>query len=694
MHPSIAIKYWEQPLIRYTQMNSAAAALRRRLSLSRSLLHRLLSPSSFSSSSAAAESVPRSVPHPTKTAVAAKKTTIKPRIPPKLLFRHLMGLSPDGKVTDVFHYYIREGYSFTNADLHGCFRGLRKFRRYQHCYEVVYVIFALDLILQWMDKSRYNFSAQDHALRLDIVFKLKGVAEAEKYFDSLSPSLKNRFSYGVLLYCYCKSLMSDKAAALFKKMDELSLVSPLALNNLMTMSLNLGRPEKLPCLVQEMKDRNFPISDFSRALLMQACSMMNDIEGVERVFEETNKEKCDWSIYSNLASAYFKAGRFEKADSVLRQLEEILRKENRVRSAYLFLLTFHASVGDSDGVFRVWDSLKSHYPGCHNLSYLCLLSALSRLDDIEALTKYFGEWNTSCQAYDPRLAIVVLRSYLSNDMIDEAKLFFRIAGDKGGALCFKAHELFIDYYLEKGDIQSGLGHVEAAVSQVKKDLKWRPAQEVVESFFKYFEREKDVDGAERLCKLLRQVKCLDSKAFLSLLRIYVAAGKLDLEMRKRMKNAGIDISSEHKDLLDKMLIFIVDLVTDPSLDGRIEVGLFSLLPLRYCAVTYRRSSDQNLVCPAEEDERLHVPVKELMDWILALQDTLQKNLVNIQAWEGHPQRHRSTKGSFHFMVHSEKRTTPQNLECDELIVASSSKCKGILTGVMKINHGQAGMARW
>lgn len=36
---------------------------------------------------------------------------------------------------------------------------------------------------------------------------------------------------------------------------------------------------------------------------------------------------------------------------------------------------------------------------------------------------------------------------------------------------------------------------------------------------------------------------------------------------------------------------------------------------------------------------------------------------------------------------------PQNLECDELIVASSSKCKGILTGVMKINHGEAGMAR-
>ncbi|GAB2234547.1 hypothetical protein Drorol1_Dr00003802 [Drosera rotundifolia] len=520
-------------------MNSAAAALRRRLSLSRSSLHRLLS---SSSADAVVVSVPSSVPHPTKTAVAAKETTIKPRIPPKLLFRHLMGLSPDGKVTDVFYYYIREGYSFTDADLNGCFRGLRKFRRYQHCYE----------ILQWMDKRRYNFSARDHALRLDIVFKLKGVAEAEKYFDSLSPSFKNRFTYGVLLYCYCKSLMSDKAAALFKKMDELNLVSPLALNNLMTMSLNLGRPEKLPSLMQEMKDRNFPISDFSRALLMQACSMVNDIEGVERVFEETNKEKCDWSIYSNLASAYFKVGLFEKADSVLRQLEEILRKEKHVRSAYLFLITFHASAGNSDGVFRVWDSLKSHYPGCHNLSYLCLLSALSRLDDIEALTKYFGEWNTSCQAYDPRLAIVVLRAYLSNDMIDEAKLFFTIAGDKGGALCFKAHELFIDYYLEKGDIESGLGHVEAAVSQVKKDLKWRPAQEVVDSFFKYLEREKDVDGAERLCKLLRQVKCLDSKTFLSLLRIYVAAGKLDLEMRKRMKNAGIDISSEHKDLLDKV----------------------------------------------------------------------------------------------------------------------------------------------
>ncbi|GAB2299098.1 hypothetical protein Dimus_033170 [Dionaea muscipula] len=548
-------------------------------------------------------------------ALPAKTAAKKPQLPQKLLFRHLMGLTPDGRVADVLHYYIREGYAFGDGDLNNCIRGLRKFKRYEHCYQ----------ILEWMDKGRYTFSARDKALRLDITFKFKGAIEAEEYFDSLSPKMKNRFTYGALLHSYCKELMVDKAVALFKEMDKLNLVSPLALNNLMTMSLKLGQPEKLPSLVQEMKDRNFPATDFSRALLMQACSMMNDIEGVERVFNEVSKKKCDWTIYSNLATAYFKAGLFEKADSALKQLEELLEKEKCVRSAYFFLITFHASAGNSAGVFRVWDSLKSHYPSCHNVSYLCLLHALSRLDNIDDLTKYFGEWNTNCRTYDPRLAIVVLRAYLNNDMINEAELVFEIAGCKVGAPCFRVHEMFMDYYLEKEDMksglrhmeaciskgkkgqkwkpkpavidsffnyfekqidvdgmerlcillkavdcldsialskigapcfrvhemfidhylekedmESGLRHMEACISKGKKDQKWKPKPEVIDSFFNYFERQRDVDGMERLCTLLKEVDCLDSRAYSPLVWVYVASGKTDLEIKKSMEKYGLE----------------------------------------------------------------------------------------------------------------------------------------------------------
>ncbi|XP_038703301.1 uncharacterized protein LOC119999670 isoform X2 [Tripterygium wilfordii] len=63
---------------------------------------------------------------------------------------------------------------------------------------------------------------------------------------------------------------------------------------------------------------------------------------------------------------------------------------------------------------------------------------------------------------------------------------------------------------------------------------------------------KNVDGAEGFCKILRNLNDLDSFAYLMLLKTNVAANKEASEMRRRLDEDNIEMSSEIVNLLEKV----------------------------------------------------------------------------------------------------------------------------------------------
>ncbi|GMH20914.1 hypothetical protein Nepgr_022756 [Nepenthes gracilis] len=454
-------------------------------------------------------------------------------------------LATGGKVADVLHQYISEGNVVRKEDLMNCLRSLRKYKRYQHCLE----------ILEWMENGRIKYPAKSYATRLDIISKLKGIAEAEKYFGSLSPDAKNKYTCEALLRCYCMENMVEKAAALFEEMKRLNFRSRLVFNNLMTLFMKVGRPDKVPPLIQDMAECNLPPSSYAYTILIQSYACMNDLEGVDRVLEEilNDDKNTNWTVYHNLAMVYVRAGVFEKAELALNRLEEFLKDSIHCeRSSYHLLIIMYANTGNVAAVKRVWISLKSSFPRCHNLSYLHLLEALSRLDDVDGLAKYFEEWNNSHKIYNSRLANIMIGAYLSHDMLCNAEQVFEDAVTKAAAPYFRGHEMFMAYFLDKGEIRSVLKHVEAAVAKVGKDEKWQPDPEIIGPIFGLFKEEKDVDGAEEFCRMLKKVNCLDLKAVLSLLQIYIAAGRTATGMRARVEEYGVEDSSELESLLEKV----------------------------------------------------------------------------------------------------------------------------------------------
>ncbi|KAH9626873.1 hypothetical protein KSS87_002273 [Heliosperma pusillum] len=427
----------------------------------------------------------------TKAAVAQPKTATKAYI-----FRKINEVgSKGGKVSDVLHYIINSGQQ----------------------------------ILDWFEKGKLDSSGRDFGLRVDILHKLKGLAEAEKFFDGIPSAFKNHYVYGSLLNCYCADLEITKAMATFKKMDEMGFASHvLAFNNILNLYVKTKQLEKVSELISEMKKKHIPLDGHTYSFWIQSYRLLGDLEGVEQVFHEAQEDnlvKDDWLIYCNVASV----------------------SDNPSRNAFHHLISLYAGAGKLDSVIQTWNKLKSKYKVVYKESYLSLFRALSRLDDIKGIENYIREWESACNNYDDRVPAVLIGAYLKHDMLEEANLLLKDATKKSGNVLRFPHVQFMNYYFGKGQTECALKHMEAAIVS-----NWKPTAEKLVPCFQHFKDRKDVDGLEKFCQLLKRAEALDTKAYLWLLETCVDAEKMAPDMRERIQEDGINVTPELEELLERV----------------------------------------------------------------------------------------------------------------------------------------------
>ncbi|GAA0139227.1 hypothetical protein LIER_35052 [Lithospermum erythrorhizon] len=435
----------------------------------------------------------------------------------KKLYRRLSALGrKKDLVFSTINEYIREGKIPSKVELVKCVKELRKYGKPHLALE----------IMEWMETRGINKSVSDFPVHLDLVAKVKGIEEAEKYFNDLSTIERSKWTYGALLNCYCTNLMEDQALALFEKMGEKNMAfTSLAYGNLMSLYMKLGKPEKVAPLVEDMKKRNIELSTFTYCVWMTSCSQLDDVEGAEKVFEEVKQDspkKCDWTIYSNLAVIYVKSGHKEKAELALKKVEQVMGPQDR--KAYLHLISLYAGVSNLSEVYRLWKSLKQNFEVLTNVSYLTMLQALGKLDDLVGLKDCYEEWESTCHSFDVRLAHSVIKNYLKHHMVEEAQAIFQRTLERSSGYPFWISETFMSYYLKNSQGHQALYFMKAAVSQVK-DNEWNLQHHIIEEFLQYFEGIGDVDFGEEFCELLKKVNPLNHATYKSLLKTYIVDGR-------------------------------------------------------------------------------------------------------------------------------------------------------------------------
>ncbi|OAY80422.1 Pentatricopeptide repeat-containing protein [Ananas comosus] len=407
-----------------------------------------------------------------------------------------------------------------------------------------------------MARRGMNPTVSDQAIRLDLYAKARSIASAEEYFINLPETSKNHLTYGALLNCYCKELMTEKAEALMEKMKELRFAtSSMSYNSLMTLYTKTNQPEKVPSIIQEMKADDILPDCYTYNVWMRALAVMNDISGVERVIEEMKRDgrvTADWTTYSNLASIYVDAGMFQKAESALRELEK--RNSSQDLGAYQFLITLYGRTGNIVEVHRIWRSLKLAHRKMVNMSYLNMIQVLVNLKDLPGAEALFKEWESKLSVYDIRIANAMIKAYINEDMFDKAVALKKRAKMRGGRLNAKTWEIFMEYYLKQGDLKMAHWCCDRAIKKGRSHGRiWVPPGEVIKTMMGYFESQKDVSGAEKFIELLKNVEAeLGSEVFEALIRTYAAAGKKSPGIRQRLKMENVVVSEDTEKLLDSV----------------------------------------------------------------------------------------------------------------------------------------------
>ena len=123
----------------------------------------------------------------------------------------------------------------------------------------------------------------------------------------------------------------------------------------------------------------------------------------------------------------------------------------------------------------MWRSLRLAFPKTANISYLNMIQVLVNLKDLPGAEKCFREWECGCPTYDIRVAKVLIRAYVKLDMLEKAEELKERARRRGAKPNAKTLEIFMDYYLLKGDFKLAVDYLNEAISMGRwNGEKWVP----------------------------------------------------------------------------------------------------------------------------------------------------------------------------------------------------------------------------
>ncbi|KAJ6884917.1 hypothetical protein NC652_031803 [Populus alba x Populus x berolinensis] len=270
----------------------------------------------------------------------------------------------------------------------------------------------------------FTFTTEDAAVRLGLIHRVRGLEEAENYFNKLSVKLKTKYTYGAILNGCVREKSVQKAEAVMQEMREGGMTtSSFPYNILIILYSQTGDFDKIPPLLKEMERNGIAQDKYTLRNLIAASVAASDISGVERILklmEENPELGLDWKLYAMAADAYLKIGSIETALTMLKKLEKWMAFRKK-KAVFNFLLSLYAKTGNKDELYRIWNLYK---PSSESMdtSYCCMIDSLTKLDDIEGAEKIFEEWESQCTSmYDFRVLNGLLVAYCNRGLFEKAE---------------------------------------------------------------------------------------------------------------------------------------------------------------------------------------------------------------------------------------------------------------------------------
>ncbi|KAL5648750.1 hypothetical protein ACJX0J_039559, partial [Zea mays] len=385
----------------------------------------------------------------------------------------------------------------------------------------------------------------DHAVHLDLVAKVRGLASATKFFEDMPERAKGPSTCNALLHAYVQNGAREKAEAMLAEMARVGyLTCALPFNHMMSLYMATGELERVPEMIKEL--RRYTLPDLvTYNIWLTYCSKKDSVKSAEKVFG-LMKDDCvvpDWMTFSLLGSIYINAGLHVEGRNALVEMEK--RASRKERAAYSSLLTLYASLSDRGNLDRVWNKMRGTFRKFSDTEYKCMLTSLLRFDDIAAAESIFSEWESTSGTRDSRIPNTILSYYIKNGMIKKAESFLDHIVEKGVKPSYSTWEAFVWGYL--GD------KTDKVLECMKKALscleKWEPNHELATAIFSQIEKTGDIEAAEKLLVIFRDAEYVTTEMYNSVLRTYAEAKLMPLIVDERMEQDKVAMDVETKRLL-------------------------------------------------------------------------------------------------------------------------------------------------
>ncbi|CAI8592610.1 unnamed protein product [Vicia faba] len=417
--------------------------------------------------------------------------------------RILKSGDPKTSMVPILNQWIEQGRDVPQPVLKRIITRLANYRRYTHALQVS----------EWMgDKINNDLYPGDIAKRLNLISKVHGLEQAEQFFKDI-PEAKIGFKvYAALLSCYAEHKSLEEAEAIMKKIKELRPVHlTVCYNMMLKLYAQKGKSEKLDRLMQEMKEKDI-CNGATFTIRLNAYAISKDIEGMEKLLMQMEADPIatvDWYTYATVANGYMKAGNVEKASLMLKKSENLVNGQNR-RIAYESLQTMHAAIGNKDEVYRLWNRCKN-LRNSLNSSYLCMLSSLVKLDDIEGVEKILQEWESGHTSYDVRISNMMITAYCKWGLVDKAEAYIKKLLDNGKVLDGSTWDRMSSAYHSDNDMEKAVQTLKKATLGSRRG--WKPSAVTLSACIKYLKEKVDVEQAFEILKLFKEKGHISDTAY-------------------------------------------------------------------------------------------------------------------------------------------------------------------------------------
>lgn len=358
-------------------------------------------------------------------------------------------------------------------------------------------------IFEWItDKPCLELSLLDVSLQLELISKVHGLERAEEYFNCLPSTSKNTQVYDALLKCYADAKLLEKAEAIKHKMIELGYDSTPSCNVMLNLYSNLRKYKEFGSLVQEMEEKAIAFDKLSHTIRLNAYANASELFQMEKLLMQMEADPSVtmyWNTYAIVANGYIQAGEVEKALESLKKCEHLIRAKTRL--PYEVLLTLYARVGNKDEMYRIWHLLKNK-ENLPNASYLCMISALAILDDLDGAENIFKEWEGKRLSFDYRLPDFLITAYSKKGIMGKAESFVQRIRESGKEInACTWSRLALGYHTDN--------QMEKAVEAQKKAImsshpSWKPILPSLVSCLEYLKGKGDSYTAEQINNSLLQ----------------------------------------------------------------------------------------------------------------------------------------------------------------------------------------------